>query len=91
MEYCADPLADHGEYVSAYMIKKPLGLPILRLPTCWNLLYSGTTFPMSRFSIIPKFVLVGKASFTSCYSRLNCPILSFKNIIQETGIVDYYS
>ena len=31
------------------------------------------------------------ASFASCYSHLNCPILSFKNIIRETGIVDYYN
>ena len=31
------------------------------------------------------------ASFASCYFRLNCPILSFKNIIQETGVVDYYN
>ena len=30
------------------------------------------------------------ASFASCYSHLNCPILSFKNIIRETGVVDYY-
>ena len=31
------------------------------------------------------------ASFASCYSRINCPILSFKNIIRETGVVDYYN
>ena len=31
------------------------------------------------------------ASFASCYSSLNCPILSFKNIIRETGTVDDYS
>ena len=31
------------------------------------------------------------ASCALCYSRLNCPILSSKNITRETGVVDYYS
>ena len=35
------------------------------------------------------FMLSLSVSFTSRYSRLNCPILSFKNIIRETRIVDY--
>ena len=30
------------------------------------------------------------ASFPSCYSRLKRPILSIKNIMRETGVVDYY-
>ena len=31
------------------------------------------------------------ASFALCYSRLNCPMNSFKNIIRETGVVDCYN
>ena len=37
------------------------------------------------------FMFLFSASFALCYSRLNCPILFFKNIIRETGVVDYYN
>ena len=43
------------------------------------------------FAVKLLFHVSFSASFALSYSRLNCPINSFKNIIRETGVVDCYN
>ena len=77
----ADNVADTLNMCVRVYIKKPCHILMFLCVEIYSLCCLPVKLSISCYS----------ASFASCYSRLNCPILSFKNIIRETGTVDYYS